>query len=362
MKQITVIHILKDFALGGGPRAVFHLCASMADVKFIVYGIDGAMKEEFYHLGNTEVRSINSWDIKTVYKLWKEIRHMRADVIHFHHLLPALLLGNLLPQRKVFTLHGLHIRKYDFVHAPIRRFFRRLCENIAMCSMDRLIALCPVDAKYLPRILYRRTELEKIVIIPNAIALTEKDIPTVSLPDPAGMNLLVVSRYDYPKGLDILTDMVHELEERGVIQASEATGGRRMMKIYFIGDTQVEKLVAHGDGTMQFLKRTLSPYAYMKAADYLLLPSRWEGLPMVALEALSAGTKVIAADTANIEDLEGEDVLLYRQGDSEDFWRVIQRAATQIDHSVTVDLSPYAPESVGKKMNMLYLALYKESL
>ena len=40
------------------------------------------------------------------------------------------------------------------------------------------------------------------------------------------------------------------------------------------------------------------PWSYYKAADCFLLPSRWEGLPNVALESLACGTRVIAMKEA----------------------------------------------------------------
>lgn len=41
-----------------------------------------------------------------------------------------------------------------------------------------------------------------------------------------------------------------------------------------------------------------TPWSYYKAADCFLLPSRWEGLPNVALESLACGTRVIAMKEA----------------------------------------------------------------
>jgi len=43
--------------------------------------------------------------------------------------------------------------------------------------------------------------------------------------------------------------------------------------------------------------------AVMGAADMLLLPSRWEGLPLVALEAASAGVPIVATAVRGVQEL-----------------------------------------------------------
>ncbi len=49
---------------------------------------------------------------------------------------------------------------------------------------------------------------------------------------------------------------------------------------------------------------SLHPWPQMAAADMFLLPSRWEGLPNVALEALGVGTPVIAMrDAGGIDEI-----------------------------------------------------------
>ncbi|MFN9976889.1 MAG: glycosyltransferase, partial [Phycisphaerae bacterium] len=56
---------------------------------------------------------------------------------------------------------------------------------------------------------------------------------------------------------------------------------------------------------------------WMKASDLLVLPSRWEGLPNVVLEAMAAGLPVIAADVDGVRELvTGPDIgRLYPSGD-----------------------------------------------
>lgn len=57
--------------------------------------------------------------------------------------------------------------------------------------------------------------------------------------------------------------------------------------------------------------------ALLAAADVALLPSRWEGHPLVALEAMAAGVPLVAASVRGIRELltPGRDALLVPPGD-----------------------------------------------
>lgn len=349
MEQMTAAYFLKDFVMGGGPRAVRVLCQAMPQIRILVYGQQvGEMREEFLSLSNVELRPVSGWNPVEIWRIYRELQREHVSIIHFHHLLPAFFFIPFSKIPKIITLHGLYIRKYDFVKAPLYRACRRLRVNMTLWGMQGVVVLCHEDHDYMKKVFYFSKDINKVSVIPNVMEV-KPNTEIIELPKFEGLNLLFVARYDYQKGLDLLAEMIKTI-------LCMDTPPRVPFRIYLIGDEEMRELTEGTKGYMKYLGKTLSPYAHMKAADYLLLPSRWEGLPMVALEALSVGTKVIAAHTANLNDFaDGENIVTYELGNEQDFLRVLDRAYLKKGNPVTFDISLFSPACVGKQMMELYM-------
>ena len=347
---MKIAHITKTLTLGGGPRAIFYMCKAMPEEQFILYAKRGIMEEDFKTLDNVELRFVNDWSFFTCRKIYKQCLAEHVDIMHFHSMFPAILFWPFEKIPRVLTFHGLHIRKYDFVSQPIKSALRRWVKNEFVRRFDACIVLNESDRHYMTKLLYNNSYVNKLYVVPNAVMLDEKqlaDMPKVEFAEDT-LNLLVVARYDFPKGIDVLLDMVKEVKIKEVD-----------WHIHFIGDEPVHQIVERylgmGVKCISYIGETNQPYAWMKAADYLLLPSRWEGLPMVVLEALELGTKVIAADTANVNDLADErNVWIYRQGDAESFAETIQYCAAQKNLPMDVDMMQFSLETIGRHLHELY--------
>jgi glycosyltransferase involved in cell wall biosynthesis len=69
--------------------------------------------------------------------------------------------------------------------------------------------------------------------------------------------------------------------------------------------------------------------ALLAAASVFVLPSRWEGQPLILQEALAAGCAIVASRTGGIPDLTGEDAaLLVPPGDVHALAAAIRRVLT----------------------------------
>jgi glycosyltransferase involved in cell wall biosynthesis len=92
------------------------------------------------------------------------------------------------------------------------------------------------------------------------------------------------------KGIDILLDALRRAEPASFAEWT----------ILFVGDgpsrASIENAAKRMKIELKLIPWTDQPDLYLSAADVLLLPSRWEGLPLVMLEALQHGVPILASN------------------------------------------------------------------
>lgn len=344
---MVVAVFLKDFSLGGGPRAAYYFCESMPKVKFIIFACDGAMHTQFMQLDNVEIVVLKKWDMFTFKTIKKIIINKQVEVLHFHHLLPITLYlmsnkNKNIPS--IVTFHGLHIKKYLYRFNPLMKIARQLIKYVILKNVDRGIVLTERDKEFLNKI-YNNKFSDKIYIVPNSINLKRDDYKNPKYFNKKYFNLLMVARFDFAKGNDILVRYFN-----AIFREVEN------LRMFFIGDEKVKELVesAHCSKAI-FLPQTLEPYAYIKEADALIIPSRWEGLPMVALEALSLGTRVIASKQTNLDLLSnGNNILLFDLFNPNDLIQKIKECINISYKPVEFNFEKFSPQTIGSIMFQLY--------
>lgn len=144
----------------------------------------------------------------------------------------------------------------------------------------------------------------RLVVIPNGVDSTlieraaRADRKLLGVTDEAHVALFV-GRMEKQKGLD-------ELLEAARVVAS----GRPAWNLFLVGDGPLRGEI-HGrlsrdsvlEAHVHFMGRRGDVPSLLKAADVLVLPSRWEGMPNVVLEAMAAGLAVVGTAVEGTEDL-----------------------------------------------------------
>ncbi len=229
-----------------------------------------------------------------------------AEIVHVNHLKALLQLFRnpfVKPRgRVVFTVHGIHLRKYDFLPKTpanrIKRLGRLLLERWLYGKCDGLVALTDTDAGDIRRLYGTRTPVS---VEPNTIDASCLRGPEGALRFAKGeFAFLCIARFDFQKGQDVL------IKAAALVADELRAKGRRIL---FIGGGPTEAAMRRlatrlsVDDLLEFAGEIPDAGRYMECANVLVSPSRWEGMPYLLLEARARGVHVVASDCPGNRDL-----------------------------------------------------------
>ena len=209
----------------------------------------------------------------------------------------------------VRTLAGLHLVERDALDRPMGNPHLALAYEHAY---DKLVVISRDLADWC---VGQGVPASKLVLAPNAPSYpagpgaVERALRARAAPKAAGrrsLNILYAGRLDAQKGVDRLASIVRTARLAGLPLAWKVVG----------------KAVLEAGPSLPELEGLLEPPALTPAgldrlyawADVVVLPSRFEGVPLVILEAQRFGCVVIATDVGAVGEavLDGEDGLLVR--------------------------------------------------
>lgn len=318
------IALLTDkISTGGGLEHIYQLCAGMPDMTFAVFGQPGDAHGKFAGLHNVELVLSNDN---------AAVQSFKPDLVHYHHLRP-LVRASAPAGRKLFTVHGVHLHRYEFqqgLRTRLERFARLTLEKTLYRRIDRIITVSAEDADYL-----REHYGFDSTTIYNGIDFAPIEAVRESGPvlrERLGLPLdkqiyLMVARFDFPKGHDVLVRAIAAMKRQGTL-------GQRLFVLAGDGGLMAAtQALAESLGVSEhllFLGTRRDVYALMAAADVFVLPSRWEGLPITLIEALVSRRPAVASRTYGIATVAretGQNVRLFENENADDLAHALAKPA-----------------------------------
>jgi glycosyltransferase involved in cell wall biosynthesis len=230
-------------------------------------------------------------------------REWRPAVVHSHGYRADLLAGpaaGALGLPRVSTFHG-------FTGGGWKN---RLYEHLQIRAARRSDAVIAVSAPIRERLLRSRLSLDRVHLIPNALARRDAVLDRAAARAELGLApeatvIGWVGRLSPEKGPDVLLRAVPHLGDPSW-QVSLIGDGPLKSELLQVGDQLriADRVRWHG-----LIPDAARCYA---AFDCLVLSSRTEGTPIVLLEAMAGGIPVIATRVGGIPDVmrEGEGLLV----------------------------------------------------
>lgn len=252
---------------------------------------------------------------------------MNFDIVHLHDTLPVLIRRSIKRARKekipvVTTFHNDYI-KTSLSGKILKRIRWALQGRRTLHSSNARIALTPYYANHLKN----RGVHKSIDVLPNGFEPVAEDAARpASLP--VGFEehplFVFVGRLSEQKGLDVLMDAWDMLCHQGEPNACLAIAGSGELDAWLdkrIASSKYPDSIAKLGRVDDAEKRWL-----FEQAKGVLIPSRFEGLPTVLLEAMHAGAPTVMADVNDLGRLvtEPNAGLSVAPGDAQDLLKAIK--------------------------------------
>jgi glycosyltransferase involved in cell wall biosynthesis len=280
----------------------------------------------------------------------------RPDVIHAHVFeagFPAVLLGRRLGCPVVVSEH------FTAFQRGLVRGSDRLVARYCFAHAD---LVCPVSED-LRRQLEAVQPRGRYEVVPNVVDTTVFHPPSPGSSRPvagAPLRLLNVASLEEKKRHADLLEAVARLRDRGTEATLDIVGEGSLR-----GALQAQAGRLGLDAVVRFhgSQSAAEVAGLMRAADVFVLPSRFENLPVVLIEAMASGLPSVATSVGGVpEVLDGESGVLVAPGDVDGLASALESIAGRLDDFDPAALAArasrrYGLEALGRAWDEIYARL-----
>lgn len=323
---MKILQIIYNLAPGGAERFVVDLCNELAtknndEVHLLTTNDDAIPGNKHYHgsLSNKviyhNIGAKSGFSIKSIVGVYKTIKRIKPDVVHLHSNLVLFFLPAIFC-RKVKFIHTLHniaektitikylkcIYKYLYKNKVLPITISKLCNNSYKDAFGLNNSVCITNG---------RAPIALTPLHNDAAAEIESYIYGRRIPI-----YIHVARYAEQKNQQLLLDTFERLHNEGKEFLLLVLGaGFENSPFMHLNKTDYIKILG--------AKQNVADY--LACANYFVLSSSWEGLPISLLEAMSIGCIPISTPAGGVVDVirDGENGYMSPSFDREDFYKTV---------------------------------------
>lgn len=230
--------------------------------------------------------------IGAIKKIKQTIDDIQPDIIHIHSTFAGLFarLPLFVSKKKAKVIYCSHGWSFLIDTSSWKKKIYLFIEKVLSYKTDVIINVS--NYEYQESIKLGLPESKSIMIY-NGVAPTSS-ISEVNLPlDKNKINLLFVGRFDKSKGIDIVLDV---FEKNNFENIHLYTVGSKVLN----SENPTNQII--NVTNIGWINNTLID-SYYKLFDAVIIPSRWEGFGLVAIEAMRNSKAIIASNRGALPEL-----------------------------------------------------------
>jgi len=299
---MKIFQVISSLGNGGAEKLVIELSNKLASNHDVTVLSIKKIEESMFFAKkiNKKVKLIQfnknkGLDLKVLYNLFEILKKEKPDIVHVHLTMPLKYIILLIPFfRDIHFIHTIHNtfepHQKLFLRLNLLPFYRRVMNICLSKSIYDKFSLAFPKLQF-SMIENGIIEMEKSSFAENV----KKDIEIIKGNTTSNV-FLCIGRLGFQKNTPLLLE---------VFRATKL----KMTKLIIIGDgspeitEQVQKVSQLSKNQIVFLGIKENVADYMKYCDALILTSRFEGMPIVILEALSEGLPILSTPVGGIPDM-----------------------------------------------------------
>jgi glycosyltransferase involved in cell wall biosynthesis len=264
-----------------------------ADISYPIVGMSDVMPYDSTKFCNLSEGDLREYERAFARHFTKAVDRFQPDIIHSHHLwIMTSLARRLFPRiPMVTTCHGSDLRQFQNC-SHLRQGVLQGCRRI-----DAVMALSRAQKEEI----VQRYGIPAPTVHVVGAGYNDALFSLGEKPDPCPVQLVYAGKLSNAKGVPWFLTALETISSPEwhlhlVGGGSGAEKARCLESAGALGD----RVTIHGTVTQDVLAEL------MKQGHIFVLPSFFEGLPLVVLEALACGCRIIATDLPGVRELLGD--------------------------------------------------------
>lgn len=286
-KKIKVLHLLQSRKFSGAENVVTQIVNMFKDedIEFLYCSPDGPIKEEI------RIRNIPFCPLKkiNIQQVKKVVKSFNPDVIHAHDVTASVIAA--IVGGKATVISHMHVNNQSMNGINLKSFLYLLCS----IKFKHIIW---VSKSSFEGYIFKKHISQKSSILYNVI---NKDLLYKNILNDSkqyNFDVVFIGRITYQKNPERLIEILNLTIKNN-----------KGLKVAIVGNGELlgkaKKLVLdYGlEKNINFLGYQKNPHKILKSAKVLVMSSRFEGTPMVALEAMALGVPIVNTPVDGLKDL-----------------------------------------------------------